>query len=70
MALNHLVADVAIRCASRGFTLCDLAERFDWNLDEVLAFLRCEKLPSREMLRDLMVGLDLSPEEVERLLKQ
>ena len=70
MALNHLVADVAIRCAARGLTVYDLAERFEWNLDEVLAFLRCEKLLSRKMLGDAMAALDLSPEEIERLLER
>ena len=70
MALNHLVADVAIRCAARGITVYDMAERFDWNLDEVLAFLRCEKLLPRQMLADMMAALDLSPEEIERVLKK
>lgn len=69
MALKHLVAEVAVRCASRGLTICDLAEKNDWNLEEVLAFLRCDRVPSQEMLRDMMAGLNLTPEDVDRLLK-
>ena len=70
MGLKHLVGEVAIRCSSRGIYINELAARCGWNLDEVLAFLRSEKLPSRQMLRDIGKELGVSAEEVERLLSR
>jgi len=70
MALKELVAEVAIRCASRSISVYDLADRQLWNFDEVLAFLRCEKVPSESMLRDICQELGISPEEMNRLLSR
>lgn len=47
-----------------------MAERNKWTQAEVLAFLRCEREPSRKMLRELAKELDVSVEELQQILKR
>ena len=55
MALQDLVRYVAHPSAQRRNCagLSQMAERHGWNSDEVLAILRCQKEPSRKILREL-----------------
>jgi hypothetical protein len=45
-------------------------ERNGWKLDEVLAFVCCEKQPSVKMLRDLACELEVTTQEWERILER
>ena len=70
MALIDLVRYFARRRAERPDypTLHQMAERHGWKQDAVLAFLQCQKEPSKKMLRDLAKELDVSVEELQRIL--
>lgn len=35
-----------------------MAEKYEWEADDVLAFLRCQKAPSKKMLREMAKELD------------
>ena len=51
-------------------TLYELAAKHDWDAGDVLAFLRSQKVPPRKMLRELAKELDISPEEMQRILNR
>ena len=70
MAVRDLVLFFARRRAQRPncASLSQMAERYNWTQAEVLAFLRCQREPSRKMLRDLATELDVSAEELQQIL--
>ena len=72
MALPDLVRFVARRRAERPnyFTLSQMAERHGWTQEEVLAFLHCEREPSKKMLRELARELDVTTEELHKILER
>jgi len=70
MALNDLIAYLALRAAAKGISLYDLADKYKWNPAELLAFLRGESAPAEEMLNEMARELDLSPDVMEALLKR
>ena len=72
MALEDLVRYFARRHARRlnSHSLSQMAKRNGWSHDEVLAFVRCQKKPSVKMLRELAGELDVTAEELERILKR
>lgn len=72
MALRQLVTYVSRRCAQRPNcgNLYELAAKYDWDAGDVLAFLRCQKVPPKKLLRELAKELEISPQEIQRLLDQ
>lgn len=72
MALPDLVKYVSRLCASRPKcgNLYELAVRYDWDEGDVLAFLRCQRVPPKKMLRDLGRELEVSLPDLERILKR
>lgn len=52
MALKELVTYISRRCAQKlnCGNLYELAAKYDWDSEDVLAFLRCQKAPSKRML--------------------
>ena len=72
MALIDLVRYFARRRAERPDypTLHQMAERHGWKQEDVLAFLRCQKEPCKTMLRELAMELDVTSEELERILER
>ena len=48
--------------------LYEMAEKYDWNADDVLAFLRCQKTPSKKMLREMARELDDTVSNLEHVL--
>lgn len=70
MSLPELVRYVGRCCAQRPDRrkLSEMGEEYGWDPMEVLAFLRCEKHPSKKMLRELARELDLSADEMQELL--
>ena len=72
MALPDLVKYVSRLCASRPRcgNLYELAVKYDWDEGDVLAFLRCQRVPSKRMLRDLAKELEVSVEDLQRILSR
>ena len=71
MALRDLVLHFARRRAERLTcpSLSEMAERHGWKQDEVLAFLHCQKEPSRQMLRELAFELGVPADELQKILE-
>jgi len=72
MALHDLVKYVSRLCASRPRcgNLYELAVKYDWDEKDVMQFLRCQQVPPKKMLRDLAKELEVSPEELQRILNR
>lgn len=72
MALRDLVLYFARRRAHRPncASLSQMAERHNWTQAEVLAFLHFEAEPSRKMLRELAMELDVTVEELQQILER
>ena len=72
MALDELVRYVSRCCARKPNCgdLYEMAERHNWDPGDVLAFLRCQKAPSRKMLREMAKELEVSPSELEHILNR
>jgi len=72
MSLRELVRYVSRCCAQRPNcgNLYELAAKYDWDARDVLAFLRSQKVPPKKMLRELAEELDMSPEDMQRILKR
>lgn len=72
MALTDLVRYVGRCCAEKPNrpSLYEMAQKYHWEADDVLAFLRCQRRPSMKMLRQLCRELDIRPEYAEELLKR
>ena len=70
MSLQELVRYVSRCCAQRPNcrNLYELAAKHDWDAGDVLAFLRSQRVPPKKMLRELAKELDISPEEMQRIL--
>ena len=63
MALKDLVRYVSRCCAQRPncHNLYEMAAKYDWDADDVLAFLRSQKLPPRKTLREMLQELEITP---------
>ncbi|HKR28138.1 MAG TPA: hypothetical protein VJS11_11815 [Acidobacteriaceae bacterium] len=72
MGLQDLVRFFARRRAQRPncVSLSQMAERHGWKRDEVLAFVRCQKQPSKTMLWELANELDIPAEELQKILER
>ena len=72
MALHDLVKYVSRLCASRPRcgNLYELAVKYDWNEGDVLAFLRCQRMPPKKMMRELTRELEVSVEDLQRVLNR
>ena len=70
MALQDLVRYVGRCSATRLVDLYQAAAKYDWDAGDVQAFLRCQKLPPRKMLREMLRELDIRPEYADELLKR
>lgn len=72
MALEDLVRYFARRRSQRPncTSLSQMAERHGWKQSEVLAFVRCQREPSKKMLKELAIALDVSPEELQAILER
>lgn len=70
MALRDLVLYVSRRTARlpNRHSLHEMAMKYDWDVEAVLAFIRCQKHPSTQMLSELARELDTSLEEMQRIL--
>lgn len=44
--------------------------KYDWDEKDVMQFLRCQQVPPKKMLRDLAKELEVSPEELQRILNR
>ncbi|HKO20278.1 MAG TPA: hypothetical protein VJU82_15485 [Acidobacteriaceae bacterium] len=67
-----MVAYAALRCANmpNQCNLYEMASKYGWDETDVLAFLRCQKAPSKKMLRDISKELEVSSEQLHRILDQ
>ena len=45
----------------------EMAEKYDWDAADVLAFLHREREPSKKMLRELTTELDVPVEELQHI---
>lgn len=72
MALQELVRYVGCLCAQKPncHDLYWMAEKYDWNADDVLAFVRCYKARSKRMLRDMAKELDGLVSNLEHILNR
>lgn len=72
MALPELVKYVSRLCASRPRcgNLYELAVKYEWKAEDVQAFLRCQRVPPKKMLRDLCRELDISQSDLDYYLKR
>lgn len=72
MALEDLVRYFARRRAQRSSyaSLSQMADRNGWTLDEVSAFVHCQKEPSKKMLRELAIELEVTTEELRSILER
>jgi len=70
MALPDLVKYVSRLCASRPRcgNLYELSYKYDWRAEDVLAFLRCQKAPSKKMMRQIAKELEISVDDMQRVL--
>lgn len=62
MALKDVVTYVSRLCAQKP-SQCDMygmAAKYDWKAEDVMSLLRCQKAPSKKMLRELAKELDVS----------
>ena len=57
-------------CLPNRCNLYEMADKHNWNADDVLAFLRCQKTPSKRMLREMAKELDDSVSNLEHVLKR
>lgn len=72
MALEDLVRYIGRCCAEKPNrpSLYEMAQKYNWEAEDVLAFLRCQRRLSMKMLRELCRELEIRPEYAEKLLKQ
>ncbi|HKO17415.1 MAG TPA: hypothetical protein VJU82_00860 [Acidobacteriaceae bacterium] len=72
MALQDLVKYVSRLCASRPRcgNLYELAVKYDWDERDVTAFLRCQQVPPKKMMRELARELEVSLPDLEHILKR
>lgn len=72
MSLHELVRYVSRCCAQKPNcgNLYEMASKYDWDTDDVLAFLRAHKAPSKKMLREMAKELDLKVDELQRILNR
>ena len=47
-----------------------MAQKYNWEAEDVLAFLRCQRRPSMKMLRELCRELEIKPDSAVELLKR
>ena len=72
MALPDLVKYVSRLCASRPRcgNLYELAVKHGWDERDVMAFLKCQQVPPKKMLREMTKELEVSVEDLDRALKR
>lgn len=72
LALPDLVRYVARCCAEKPNrpSLYEMAQKYDWEAGDVLAFLRCQQKPSMKMLRELCRELDIRSDYAVELLRR
>ena len=68
MALQHLIVLVSQRCAQRGLSICELAQKHDWEGEIILPFLLCLQAPPKRILRVLAKELAVEAEYLEEVL--
>ena len=60
----------ALRQRPRCGNLYELAVKYDWDERDVMAFLRCQQVPPKKMMRDLARELEVSLPDLEHILKR
>ena len=71
MALHNLVRYVSRRCAEKPrCNLYEMAAKYDSDEADVMAFLRCQRVPPRKMLRELCHELDIKQTDLDYYLKR
>jgi hypothetical protein len=70
MALREVVIYVSSICMMKTTNLYALAEHYGWEQEDVLAFLRSEREPSKKMLREMAAALDLKAEYLTAMLRR
>ena len=51
-------------------SLYEMAAKYDWDAEDVQAFLRSQKLPPKKMLRQMLTELDITDRYAEELLQR
>jgi hypothetical protein len=72
MALRDLVRYIGRCCAQMPNrpSLYEMAKKHNWEAEDVLAFLRCQRRPPKRMIKELCRELDIKPDYADELLKR